>query len=266
MRIRAPRPRAVARRRPRGRGSRGDDPQDAQRRPRSAEVTDQVQHGIGLLVYSRSPSITITLVWSAAGSPHTQSARNRVTLQERHRAVAQRAVPSKTTVTMTSIVPRPGNRHGEPNCAAACTGCNAVTHVGTHAETSTGRAGPESVWDYRARRPWCPATSWSASCTRHVLAESKPGRCGSWHRPRAGVLHSAGDVDWSHLHEVSLRTVCEYKGVASYARPTPARRSGGARRSVGDWYPRPSPGYGTWSTRSVSIRSGWTCVRSLVRR
>lgn len=51
----------------------------------------------------------------------------------------------------------------------------------------------------------------------------------------------AGDIDWTFLTEVPYRTICEYKGAASYAdlqvpgTPTVSR--------VGWWYARPNPGY-----------------------
>jgi uncharacterized protein (DUF427 family) len=75
----------------------------------------------------------------------------------------------------------------------------------------------------------------------HVLAESK-------HTLR--VLETAHapayyipctDVDWTHLHEIDRKTVCEYKGVASYADlrlPDAPVVSG-----VCWWYANPTPGY-----------------------
>ena len=102
--------------------------------------------------------------------------------------------------------------------------------------------GQESVWDY----PRPPAVVPSDELVRvvhagHVLAESKRTLrvLETAHAPAYYI--PAGDVDWSHLHEVSLRTVCEYKGVASYA---DLRLPGGpVVPQVCWWYPRPSRGY-----------------------
>lgn len=102
--------------------------------------------------------------------------------------------------------------------------------------------GQESVWDY----PRPPAVVPSDERVRvvhagHVLAESER----TWrvletaHAPAYYI--PASDVDWSHLFEVDRHTVCEYKGVASYAdlrlpdaKPVPM---------VGWWYAQPAPGY-----------------------
>ncbi len=125
--------------------------------------------------------------------------------------------------------------------------------------------GQESVWDY----PRPPAVVPSDELVRvvhagHVLAESKRTLrvLETAHAPAYYI--PAGDVDWSHLHEVSLRTVCEYKGVASYA---DLRLPGGpVVPQVCWWYPRPTGGYEDLVNAVCFYRSGWTCARSPGRR
>ncbi|MCU0295339.1 MAG: DUF427 domain-containing protein [Candidatus Nanopelagicales bacterium] len=102
--------------------------------------------------------------------------------------------------------------------------------------------GQESVWDY----PRPPIVDDSDELVRVIhrgvlLAESKRAMrvLETSHAPAYYI--PASDVDWSHLQEVPHRTVCEYKGVASYADlllpgEVPVRQ-------VCWWYPRPSPGY-----------------------
>lgn len=75
----------------------------------------------------------------------------------------------------------------------------------------------------------------------HVIAESKRALrvLETAHAPAYYI--PASDVDWSFLVEVPYRTVCEYKGAASYAdlrlpgEPVVAK--------VGWWYARPRGGY-----------------------
>lgn len=98
------------------------------------------------------------------------------------------------------------------------------------------------MWDY----PRPPAVVISDELVRVVhagtlLAESKR----AWrvletaHAPAYYI--PAGDVDWSFLHEVAHRTVCEYKGAASYADlRMPAVPPVGL---VCWWYANPNPGY-----------------------
>lgn len=102
--------------------------------------------------------------------------------------------------------------------------------------------GQESVWDY----PRPPAVVASDELVRVVhegtlLAETKR----AWrvletsHAPAYYI--PAADVDWSFLKEVAYKTVCEYKGVASYA---DLRLPGVAPVvRVGWWYANPNPGY-----------------------
>jgi uncharacterized protein (DUF427 family) len=102
--------------------------------------------------------------------------------------------------------------------------------------------GQESVWDY-PRPPAVAPTDELVGVVHdgHVLAETKHALrvLETAHAPAYYI--PAGDVDWSHLHEVSLRTVCEYKGVASYA---DLRLPGGPFvPQVCWWYPRPTAGY-----------------------
>lgn len=102
--------------------------------------------------------------------------------------------------------------------------------------------GQESVWDY----PRPPSVVPSDELVRvvhdgQVLAEST----GTWrvletaHAPAYYI--PAQDVDWTFLFEVPGRTVCEYKGVASYADLRMPQRPSVAR--VCWWYADPRPGY-----------------------
>lgn len=98
------------------------------------------------------------------------------------------------------------------------------------------------MWDY----PRPPAVMPSEDLVRVVHA----GRLLAESKRTVRVLETAhapayyippGDVDWTHLVEVPHRTVCEYKGVASYAdlvAPGTPRVS-----LVCWWYPKPRPGY-----------------------
>ncbi|MFN8129626.1 MAG: DUF427 domain-containing protein [Candidatus Nanopelagicales bacterium] len=102
--------------------------------------------------------------------------------------------------------------------------------------------GQESVWDY----PRPPAIEPSDELVRvvhagQVIAESKRAFrvLETAHAPAYYI--PAQDVDWSHLLEVPYRTVCEYKGAASYADlllPTAA-----PVRQACWWYARPTPDY-----------------------
>lgn len=102
--------------------------------------------------------------------------------------------------------------------------------------------GQESVWDY----PRPPAVVLSDELVRvvhagQVLAESKHALrvLETAHAPAYYI--PSGDVDWTHLYEIARKTVCEYKGVASYADlrlPDAAPVSG-----VCWWYANPTPGY-----------------------
>lgn len=102
--------------------------------------------------------------------------------------------------------------------------------------------GQESVWDY----PRPPAVVLSDELVRVIhadtlLAETKRALrvLETAHAPAYYI--PAGDVDWSFLSEVPYKTVCEYKGAASYADlclPGQARVP-----LVGWWYANPSPGY-----------------------
>jgi uncharacterized protein (DUF427 family) len=98
------------------------------------------------------------------------------------------------------------------------------------------------VWDY----PRPPAVMPSDELIRvvhagHVLAESKRTMrvLETAHAPAYYI--PAADVDWTYLVEVPHRTVCEYKGVASYGDlvlPDAPRVPLACW-----WYPRPQPGY-----------------------
>jgi uncharacterized protein (DUF427 family) len=98
------------------------------------------------------------------------------------------------------------------------------------------------VWDY----PRPPAVVPGDELVRvvhagHVLAQSTRTLrvLETAHAPAYYI--PAEDVDWTHLHEVGLRTVCEYKGAARYA---DLRLPGVAPvAQVCWWYPRPTPGY-----------------------
>lgn len=98
------------------------------------------------------------------------------------------------------------------------------------------------MWDY----PRPPAVVPSAELVRvmhagHVLAESKRTLrvLETAHAPAYYI--PAADVDWTHLVEVPHRTVCEYKGQASYA---DLHLPGLAPvRLAGWWYTNPNPGY-----------------------
>lgn len=102
--------------------------------------------------------------------------------------------------------------------------------------------GQESVWDY----PRPPAVAPSDELVQvvhagHLLADTKRALrvLETSHAPAYYI--PATDVDWTYLEEVPYRTVCEYKGVASYAElriPDAATIP-----QVGWWYANPRPGY-----------------------
>ena len=102
--------------------------------------------------------------------------------------------------------------------------------------------GQESVWDY----PRPPALVPSDELVRvfhvgHMLGDTNR----AWriletsHAPAYYI--PATDVDWTYLFEVPHRTVCEYKGAASYADLRLPDQP--AVEKVCWWYPNPSPGY-----------------------
>ena len=102
--------------------------------------------------------------------------------------------------------------------------------------------GQESVWDY----PRPPAVVPSDEVVRvmhrgHLLAETKRALrvLETAHAPAYYI--PATDVDWTYLHEVQNVTVCEYKGVASYA--DLRMPDNPAVPQVCWWYAHPRPGY-----------------------
>ena len=98
------------------------------------------------------------------------------------------------------------------------------------------------MWDY-PRPPIVVASDDLVRVTHngHLLAESKRTLrvLETSHAPAYYI--PAGDVDWSFLTETDHRTMCEYKGVASYADLRQPGFPGVAR--VGWFYADPSPGY-----------------------
>lgn len=97
----------------------------------------------------------------------------------------------------------------------------------------------ESVWDY----PRPPAVAPSDELVRvvhngRVLARStRTVRVlETAHAPAYYI--PADDVDWTQLRETDRHTICEYKGMASYADLIAPRIA-----DVCWWYPDPTPGY-----------------------
>jgi uncharacterized protein (DUF427 family) len=104
--------------------------------------------------------------------------------------------------------------------------------------------GQESVWDY-PRPPAVLPTDEQVRVVHagHVLAQTTQALrvLETAHAPAYYI--PAQDVDWTYLAEVPHRTVCEYKGAASYA----DLRLPGATpvAQVCWWYARPNPGFDT---------------------
>lgn len=98
------------------------------------------------------------------------------------------------------------------------------------------------MWDY----PRPPAVVPSQELVQvvhagHLLADTKRALrvLETSHAPAYYI--PATDVDWTFLYEVPYQTVCEYKGVASYAELRLPEEPVVSR--VGWWYAHPRPGY-----------------------